>query len=168
MLKLPIASLILHKYPWRSFGFVQRLVFHGNEQVVWTDKRRKYLYGLLSKAAIYIHSRIDYLEWIYISFLFVDVNSLDCESLSDYDKIQGPAAWSPQYCVLKTDEQTIHHHSAQNEVSLPTLIIHARYNSVVSISSAQGIIDWTGTETRQFFSRMCVMAKKLKGCLPLL
>ena len=31
----------------------------------------------------------------------------------------------------------------------------------------QGIIDSTGTETRQFFSRLFVMAKNLKSCSPL-
>ena len=32
----------------------------------------------------------------------------------------------------------------------------------------QGIIDCKGTETRQLFSHMFAMAKKLKSCLPLL
>lgn len=51
-------------------------------------------------------------------FAALDVNCLDCESMEEYDRIQGSPVWAPQYCVLKKDEQTIHHHSVQKEVML--------------------------------------------------
>ena len=41
--------------------------------------------------------------------------------------------------------------------------INAKLTSV-----KQGIIDWKGMETMHIFSRMFVMAKKSKSCLPLL
>ncbi|KAF6041498.1 hypothetical protein EB796_000195 [Bugula neritina] len=46
-----------------------------------------------------------------------DVNILDHDSSSIALNPLGAVPWSPHYCVLKTDEQTISHHKLQNEMT---------------------------------------------------
>ena len=57
-----------------------------------------------------------------------------------------------------------------SQLEAPAVVPHTASKDDRKVSGIlhQGIIDCKGTETRQIFSRMFVMARKLKSCLPLL